>query len=209
VLKVIFIVAFIINGTYTCLSQTDQISNRSPFNLEIKLAYNSSLIYPGVSIGVAINLKKASGYGNITGPSVTNHLLGLNLGWYHHPGFHDNLYLTAEWIIRKTGEKGFYSEFSLGPGYSRTFPGGITYKVADDGTVTVKGNAGYNYALFTFGAGIGHNFQELKNLPLSAFAKMNLLSMFPYNSTVYFRPVLEMGTRVRTNFLPETGRGTF
>lgn len=97
--------------------------------------------------------------------------------------------------MRRTKSSGFISEFSVGPGYSRTFLGGTTYKVDDNGIISVISNAGYNYALITVGGGFGYDFSMKRQLPVSIFGKMNLLSMFPYNSTIYFRPVLELGFR--------------
>jgi hypothetical protein len=97
--------------------------------------------------------------------------------------------------MRRTNNKGFISEFSFGPGFSRTFLGGTTYKVDDNGNISVIKLAGYNYALITIGGGFGYDFSLKKQLPFSTFTKMNLISMFPYNSTVYFRPVLELGIR--------------
>jgi hypothetical protein len=120
-------------------------------------------------------------------------LAGIN--WYHHPGFHDNLYLTAEWVMRRTRSTGFVSECSAGPGFSRTFLGGTTYKVDDRGNISVVKLAGYNYALMTIGGGLGYDFALKKHLPVSGFAKMQLILMFPYNSTIYFRPVMEIGIR--------------
>jgi len=55
--------------------------------------------------------------------------------------------------------------------------------------------AGYSYALLTIGEGFGFDFSVKRHLPFSTVAKMNLLTMFPYNNTVYFRPVLELGIR--------------
>lgn len=123
--------------------------------------------------------------------------ISANLNWYHHPYFHDNLYLTAEWVMRRTRFSGFISEFSAGPGISRTFLGGTTYKVDDAGNISVIKLAGYNYALVTIGGGFGYDFSMRKQLPFATVAKMNLISMFPYNSTIYFRPVLEIGIRYR------------
>jgi hypothetical protein len=118
-----------------------------------------------------------------------------NLNWYHHPYFHDNIYLTAEWVMRRIRYTGFISEFSAGAGYSRTFLGGTTYKVDDKGNISIVRLAGYNYVLIIAGGGFGYDFSMKKQLPLSAIAKMNLITMFPYNSTIYFRPVLELGIR--------------
>jgi hypothetical protein len=116
-----------------------------------------------------------------------------NLNWYHHPGFHDNLYLTAEWVMRRTYYNGCIAEFSAGAGYSRTFLSGTTYIVNDQGDISVIKLAGFNYALMTIGGGFGYDFSIKKALPVSIVFKMNVITMFPYNSTVYVRPVLEIG----------------
>lgn len=175
-----------------CQAQID-----SAFHFTFKLSYVSSIIYPGISTGAEIpliqkykELLKKSNPRYFKERFVTG-----NLNWYHHPGFHDNLYLTTEWVLRRTRYRGFISEFSLGPGFSRTFLGGTTYKVNDNGDVSIIKLAGYNYAMITIGGGIGYNFSMHKNLPVSSFAKMNLITMFPYNSTIYFRPVFELGVR--------------
>jgi hypothetical protein len=192
---------FIFALLYCTLSQaqSDSINYSTGNRLNLKLAYVSSIIYPGISTGVEFRV-------NHTSKSVLKNqqlirtftkerYISGNLNWYHHPDFHDNIYLTAEWVMRRTRNDGFISEFSIGPGFSRTFLGGTTYKVDDNGSVSVIKLAGYYYALVTIGGGFGYNFSMKKQLPLSAFAKMNIISMFPYNSTVYFRPVLELGIR--------------
>jgi hypothetical protein len=135
---------------------------------------------------------------------VKGRFISGNINWYHHPEFHDNLYLTIEWVMRRTRYKGFISEFSAGPGYSRTFLGGTTYRVDDNGVVSIKKLAGFNYALLTIGGGLGYDFSMKKKLPLSTVAKLNFISMFPYNSTVYFRPVLELGIRYTPARSPNT-----
>jgi hypothetical protein len=182
-----------------CQAQCDSINVLSGRHFNLKLSYNSSLIYPGMSTGVEYSLN------HINERALKNQKPGRhykkerfisgNLNWYHHRYFHDNLYLTAEWVMRRTRYTGFVSEFSAGPGFSRTFLGGTTYKVDDAGNISVIKLAGYNYALFTIGGGFGYDFSMKKQLPFSTVAKINLISMFPYNSTIYFRPVLEIGIR--------------
>jgi hypothetical protein len=152
-----------------------------------------------MSIGIEYPLK------NMNGQILRNHkpvrcvrkgkYISGNLNWYHHPDFHDNLYLTIEWVMRRTRFTGFVSEFSVGPGISRTFLGGTTYKVDDAGNISIVKLAGYNYALVTIGGGFGYDFSIVKHMPFSTVAKLNIISMFPYNSTIYFRPVLEFGIR--------------
>jgi hypothetical protein len=176
-------------------------SLKSKFNLSptLKVSFNSSLIYPGLSLGIEFpviagkvnKIEKRS----IEKVFVKDKAISGNISWYHHPGFHDNLYLTVEWIMRRTRSGGFFSEFAPGIGVSRTFLAGTTYRVSDNGTISVKKLAGYNYAVINVGGGAGYNFQDRKNLPLSVFARMNLLTMFPYNNVIYVRPVLEIGIR--------------
>lgn len=121
---------------------------------------------------------------------VKDQFVSTNISFYHHPGFHENLFITLGWIKRKTREKGFFTEFSPEIGYSRTFLGGTTYKVNDAGEISVKRLAGYSYALLSVGEGLGYDF---KTKPFLAFSRINLLCMFPYNSTIYLRPALEIG----------------
>ena len=116
-----------------------------------------------------------------------------NLSWYHHPAFHDNCYLTVGWTMRRTKLNGFVTEFSPEVGLSRTFPGGTTYQVDNYGNVTIKKSAGYLYALISIGGGIGYDFSKTKQKPFLIFSKFNVLMMFPYNSTIYLRPVMEFG----------------
>ncbi len=178
-----------------------------PLNPEIKVSYNSTLIYPGISLGAGFLIKEKEVFEKKGKPILRSflrsQLVTVNTSWYHHPGFHDNLYFTSEWVLRKMRRNSIYTEFSAGPGFSRTFLGGTTYLVRDDGTVAIRKNAGYNYALVTIGWGSGYDFSKVKGVPLSIFAKMNLLTMFPYNSTVYFRPVFEVGARLNPGFFSE------
>jgi len=182
-----------------CLAQSDSINDSSSRHINLKLAYISSLIYPGITTGIEFPLyhinEKVLKNQKIVRYFTKGRFVSGNLNWYHHPDFHDNLYLTAEWVMRRTKFSGFISEFSAGAGFSRTFLGGTTYKVDENGNISVIKLAGYNYALITIGGGFGYDFSMKKQLPLSAFAKMNLITMFPYNSTIYFRPVLELGIR--------------
>jgi hypothetical protein len=182
-----------------CRAQSDSISNTSTRGLNIKLAYVSSLIYPGISTGLEFQVKHAtiSVLKNqiLIRSFLTEKYISGNINWYHHPDFQDNIYLTAEWVMRRTRYTGFISEFSAGPGFSRTFLGGATYKVDENGNVYVIKLAGYFYALVTVGGSFGYDFSMKKQFPVSVFVKMNIISMFPYNSTIYIRPVMEFGIR--------------
>jgi len=188
-----------------CHAQCDSINDSSVRELNLKLSYNSTVIYPGMSAGMEyplnnMNMQVFRNHKPVRCVRKGKYISG-NLNWYHHPDFHDNLYLTVEWVMRRTRFTGFVSEFSVGPGFSRTFLGGTTYKVDDIGNVSVVKLAGYNYALVTIGGGFGYDFSIVKHLPFSTVAKLNIISMFPYNSTIYFRPVFEFGIRYSPGWL--------
>ena len=191
---ILFLFSFLI-----CQAQNDSINNLQVRRINLKLSSNSSVIYPGISAGIEFPVFQIRNQTwivkSVSRSFYRSRYISGNISWYHHPEFHDNLYLTAEWIMRRTRSGGFISEFSCGPGYSRTFLSGTTYKVRDNGAVTIIKNAGYSYALITLGGGFGYDLSMKKKIPVSVFSKMNLISMFPYNSTLYFRPVLEIGIR--------------
>ncbi len=174
-------------------SQSDTTScNRISTN--IKVSYNSSLIYPGARFGIESPFSTASVTRILKSGReknfVKDQFVTTNISFYHHSGFHDNLYFTVGWLKRRTKSKGFFNEFSPEIGYSRTFLGGTTYTVNEKGDVSVKKLAGYSYALVSVGEGIGYEF---KTKPFLLYSRINLLCMFPYNSTIYLRPALETG----------------
>jgi hypothetical protein len=176
-------------------SQEDTLKSKKSTNL--KIAYNSSLIYPGAVIGtetpiVSKNITKLLNKGGKR-EIVKDQLITANLSWYHHPGFHDNLYCIFGWTNRRTRSNGWFTDFSPELGYSRTFLGGTTYRVNNNGDVTIEDLAGYNYALISVGVGIGYDFSMSKSKPFLVRYKFNLLAMFPYNSTIYVRPAMEIG----------------
>ena len=201
----------LIFGSELCFSQADTVRCER-MSTALKASYNSSLIYTGARLGLESPLSKAlltrrfnSGKEKCI---VKEQFLTSNISFYHHPGFHDNLYFTLGWLKRRTKPKGFFNEFSPEIGYSRTFLGGTTYTVNNSGEISKKKLAGYSYALVSVGGGIGYDF---KTRPLLVFSRINLLCLFPYNSTIYFRPALETGliykpsdflrTRVKTRIV--------
>lgn len=184
-----------------CQAQSDSVQTISGKDFNLKLSSNSSLIYPGLSAGIELNYFRTKDqnfiFKSASRSFLKSRFIAGNVSWYHHPFFHDNIYITVEWIMRRTRSGGFTSEFSFGPGFSRTFLSGTTYKVSDNGNVSVISNAGYKYALLTLGGGLGYDLSMRKKIPLIIFSKMNMISMFPYNSTIYFRPVLELGVKYK------------
>jgi len=180
-----------------CFSQSVDSVHFVSKTSNLKLSYNSSLIYPGVRTGIELPIKtmyitkvKKSGSTKVL---AKDQFITANISWYHHPNFHDNIYLTSGWTTRRTKSKGFFTEFSPEIGLSRTFLGGTTYKVDNNGKVTIERLAGYYYAFVSIGGGLGYDFSKTKSKPFMVFSKFNLFAMFPYNSTIYLRPAAEFG----------------
>lgn len=178
-------------------SQMREMTGNGKKSSNLKLAYNSSLIYSGARLGVefpvkttCVNKFRNSGKKKYF---INDLFVTANFSWYHHPDFHDNFYVTTGFLIRRTKPNGFFTEFSPEIGYSRTFLGGTTYTVDNKDNISIIKLAGYNYAFISVGEGLGYDFSTTKSLPFSAYFKFNLFSMFPYNSTVYVRPAMELG----------------
>lgn len=163
----------------------------------IKIAYNSALIYSGIRLGfelpTQIIYKTKVKKNNQKKQIEKSQFLTFNIGFYHHPDYHDNLYFTVGYTFRNVKPKGFFTEFSPEVGYSRTFLGGTTYQVTDH--VSIKHNAGYNHLLLSLGAGFGYDFSKLLDKPYALFYKANIIVMLPYNNSVHLRPTMELGIR--------------
>jgi hypothetical protein len=173
----------------------------------IKVSYLGSLIYPGFKLGIekpykVIQLEKKKKNGVKT--VLKEKYWTLNLGFYHHASFHDNLYLLGEWQLRRQKLSGWFFEMAPGIGYSRTFLGGTTYKVSGNGNVTRKQLAGYHYALFSFSGGLGYDFSRKVHIPVKTFFKASSLLMTPSNSSVYVRPTAELGVIFSTQLFLKT-----
>jgi len=201
-----FLTIVFISISILCSSQNKDSVNVARRTTNLIFSYNSSLIYPGLRAGLEFPIKIISISKQKKSDKkfffVKDRFVTASLSWYHHPCFHDNIYLTAGWTMRRTISTGLVIEFSPEMGYSRTFLGGTTYKVDDNGNVSIEKFAGYNYALVSIGGGVGYDFSKTKAKPFIAFYKFNLLAMYPYNSTYYLRPAMEIGLIYKpTNFL--------
>jgi hypothetical protein len=190
-----------------CQAQTDTLLSILKTSSDLRISYNSSLIYPGIRIGIGFPLNSLYITKNSESGKpksiVKDRFISSGAGWYHHNNFHDNLYLTIEWTMRRTHQKGFFTEFSSGVGYSRTFLGATTYRVNNIGDVNIINTAGYNYALLIASGGFGFDFPESRRKHLSIFYKFDILAMLPYNNTIYFRPVMELGLIYKpVSFIP-------
>lgn len=176
----------------TALGQTPTDA-RVNTSSNLKLAYNASIIYPGFRGGIEypVQQKDVTRYKR---HGVIRHFTKMRfasaeIGYYHHPTFHDNIYLLLGWQMRKQRPRGFFTEFSPSLGYSRTFLGGETYLVDNTGKISLVKLAGYNYVIMGIGGGCGYRFRP----DMSAYLRLSMLTMYPSNNIVYLRPTVDLG----------------
>jgi hypothetical protein len=162
----------------------------------IRASYMGSVVYPGFKVGIERPYKltqvdkiKKKG----TKSLYKEHYFVYSFGMYHHPTFHDNFFLQAEWLMRRQRSKGMFYEFSPGLGLSRTFLDGPSFKIDESGKATKVPLAGNFYGFASLSSSIGYNFGMKSNIPLKVFLKPSVLVMFPYNKLVYPRPTVEIG----------------
>jgi hypothetical protein len=160
----------------------------------LKIAYNGSIVYPGLRCGLEFPIRqtdlkailKNNAWKNVSKKRYAT----LELGYYHHPSFHDNVFLLLGWQTRNQRPKGFFTEFASALGYSRTFLGGETYLVDNNtGKIGRVHQAGYNYAVLALGGGLGYAFRHKSAL----YLRTSLLTMFPSINIIYPRPTVDLG----------------
>jgi hypothetical protein len=122
-------------------------------------------------------------------------LFCVDLGYYYQAGLHQNWFLTATYSLRRTGNKGFYTELSPMLGISRTFLSDETYTVKDDGTVSLKRFSGNWYLVSGFATGIGKTFNEkrnffLKEIHLTIYTQF----LYPNFGFIALKPFWQLGT---------------
>ncbi|MDP4228659.1 MAG: hypothetical protein Q8910_20180 [Bacteroidota bacterium] len=203
-MRKIAVLVFLLSASIPAFNQ-DTLSSVSLKKIDYRLSYTGSILYPGFDAALeypvhAVEIRKIFKYNRVK-TIFKDRFAGLNLGFYHHPGFHDNLYLCANWTMRRTRANGFFTEFLPGLGYSRTFLEGTTYQVDDRGNVSKEKWAGYNYLLLSLGTSLGYDLSIKKKLPVSFFTQFRFIGMLPYNSTIYLRPMIQMGIMYHPAFV--------
>lgn len=173
----------------------------------VSFGYNASILYPGLRGGIEYPINRIY-LTKYRGRRPDRHYskfryLSAELGYYHHPTFHDNIYFLTGWRTRRHHPNRYFKEFSSGMGFSRTILGSETYTVDPNGNISLVKCSGYNYLLFAVGGGFGYTLPS----KISAFMRNSILLMIPSNNLVYLRPTIELGLNWRpVNFLKATIR---
>lgn len=164
-------------------------------NTAINAGLIGSVIFPGFTIGLE-RPYKVTYYEKFkkkkTKTFFQEKLISFNYSMYHQPNYHTNNFLTASWISRKQKLSGWYFETSTGLGISRTFVDGASFTVSDNGDISKIPLSGNWYALASFGLSWGYNANLKLQKPYSIYLRHQWFMLFPYNSFVMPRPVIEL-----------------
>jgi hypothetical protein len=209
-LKKLIYLVFILLSTHLH-GQTRQTKKvEIPKTLNLKAAYLGSVTHTGFTIGVEFPMyakeKTITHKSGSVKKKMKERFITANLGMYHHTTFHTNFMLSAEWQMRKTRQSGWFTEFSPGLGFSRTFLDGTTYKQNKSGGFDKVKMAGYNYFMTSIKGGFGYDFNIKKEKPFKTYFKGGLLIFAPYNSFLLPRPTVEFGVIYNLSALKKKGK---
>lgn len=209
----LMITCLLVCCTQQLFSQQKVYKETKKIPANIRLGYWGGIGYPGLKTGIELPLSVVYKYktkksGRLKSVTKKRYLVS-NFGWYHHKGFHDNLSLTIGYTYRRTSKSGFFLSYSPEIGYSRTFLGGTTYQVDDTGQVSIKKGAGHHYATLMLSGGLGWKLSIKNIMPITIYSRLNLMLLFPYNSNIYLRPNIELGSSMTlAHFLKRKTRHT-
>jgi hypothetical protein len=195
-MKILTILVLLFVVHQVCAQKTTYSDSLRNKNLAIRAGAMGTLIYPGLKAGVEwpikylqrVRIKKSR-----EKVVYKQRYLSGSIAFYNHKDYHTNVFLLAEWQMRRMKPSGFFTEFAPGIGVSRTFLGGTTYRVNGNQQVEKVSLAGYTYAALSLSYGIGLDLRQKSNKNLAFYFKPSILVLFPYNSYLYARPIVEMG----------------
>jgi hypothetical protein len=180
--------------------ETDKI-NRQEVNHRVNFNLLFNGIYPGSGLSYDFPLlevvkEKQKRSGKL---KVKNISRGVRpqIGFYHHPNFHNNAWIGLAYYRRKVRPKGFFTEFSTSLSLSRTFVNQETYQVMGN-IVSIKKAPGYFYAMPEVGLKWGYEPAKMNsNARFSYYLGASVLTMYPYNGWFLPQPLFSFGTSYR------------
>lgn len=120
-------------------------------------------------------------------------LANLSLILYRHPKNHVGLILAPEIGYQHIGKKGGMVEVAVSPSLFRTFLEGKTYEVGANGDLEKLSLAGRWAFLPTVSLGFGRDLSVKHDLPITWYARANIMQQRPYNDSALLRFGIEAG----------------
>ncbi len=161
-----------------------------------------SIIYPGFNLGIErpykytfiekIKRKRTLSF-------YKERYLSLDYHFYYQPNYHVNNFISCSWKARKQKQHGWYFDTFIGLGLSRTFVDGVSLEVSENNENSRERFSGNWYSLASFGLGVGYNANMKFQKPFSINLKHRWILLFPYNSFILPRPIIELGCNYNLN----------
>jgi hypothetical protein len=130
------------------------------------------------------------------------HHLRLNIAFYKHTGYNNNLVVLPEYLFRKTGERGFFFEAAAGVGWMYQEPDRLIIEY-DNGSFT-ETNTGWSYLAPTIQMGAGKKVREGAWEGVAFSAGLRWFGQFPFNDFLMHHLALECRISVPVSLI--TGR---
>lgn len=185
--KKVFLVSALLFVWFFSYAQGD-LSNNSVRKYPVSIAYFGDFYFhPGIKVGAQYPLlikkyEKHKRSGKIK--YRERHLLsGLSLGYYHHTGLHNALFLTGEIGRRRILRSGVMFDYMYALGYERTFYPGKTFVVNDDNSIKKVPLAGGDYLFTGIALAMGKTRLIKRNQPFGWYIKQNVMLQIPYNNS--------------------------
>jgi len=144
--------------------------------------FGETILHPGIEIGYENTFYKGFNY-------------TASIGTYIHQRNHVGLFLSGGLNWRHTFSFGYSPEIGLGLGYLHTWEhGGSTYKVDDDGNVSIKQKYGHPHFMPSIKLGVfGWDLREKTNIPMRINADAIAFGQYPFNNYILPNVALKVG----------------
>lgn len=166
----------------------------------ISMAYfGETITHPGLKVGLSFSLyewEKHKMLHNGREKVLTKRIdLSPQLGFYYHQHYQTGLFALPELSYIRQNAKGNYTAFGIGAGYMHTRVPRV-YDFDTSGEIEQIG-AGYHYFISNYFVTFGKDLSVQKGIPLSIYAKPQLVHTLPNAGRGIWYFALELGLSVK------------
>jgi hypothetical protein len=202
-----FLTALVFALACPCLAQ-NQVQQKKPqfplelsiFNHAITMPFNGIIlnpIHPGFSLGTEYH--------------YTEGRLGclfqsIHAGYYFNKYNARALFIKTEIGYRYTVKFGLFGDVTLGTGYLHSFHPTEVYKLNAQGKYEKAKDKGKGAVIFLISLGIGYDFSQKVEWPVSVFFRYQPYCQTPYNLKTSVLPQSMVHIGVRVSFVKRSNR---
>lgn len=116
-----------------------------------------------------------------------------NLGYYHHPRYHDGMFFDFNFGTRRYFENGLFIEQSIGIGVIETIMNEDVFEVDDNGNVSKASRFNEPDFMLSITLGLGYNLTKKKESFNALWIRPKVFWQVPYKKSAVFHPVVQFG----------------